>query len=146
MEWLETVTVKLSDENTLHTFPIPGSGVILAFILNILKNFVDRTELNKVTNWQRIVESFKYGYGKRTELGDANFVNITGVSNKKENKKFVFCIRSINITRERFLVVANFITLYRAMCGVCVFCVVVGYFFQKTFEVQSKYFNLSHNV
>lgn len=52
----------------------------MAFILNILKDFLALEEGESVKNLQRIVESFKYGYGKRTELGDTNFVYIEDVS------------------------------------------------------------------
>lgn len=43
-------------------------------MLNLLSGYLDLEDLNKITNWQRIVECFKYAYGKRTELGDSDFV------------------------------------------------------------------------
>lgn len=71
---MDPITAALPNNYTLYTSPLPGSGVILTFILNILHGFLDRTDTESVRNYQRIVESFKYGYGRRTELGDANYV------------------------------------------------------------------------
>lgn len=50
---------------------MPGSGSVLTFILNILKGY----QLNSDSlSTHRIVESFKYGYARRTQLGDKKFV------------------------------------------------------------------------
>lgn len=71
VRWEEPVTTDLSDEYKLYTAPLPSSGVVLVFMLNILKNFLpDRSP----QSYHRIVESFKYGYAQRTHLGDMRFV------------------------------------------------------------------------
>lgn len=49
--------------------------------MNILNGFIDYSHPASITNWQRIIESFKFGYGKRTELGDMKFVDVADVSN-----------------------------------------------------------------
>ncbi|KAF2900507.1 hypothetical protein ILUMI_05679, partial [Ignelater luminosus] len=72
--WRNPIVSKLPFNQTLYTIPLPGAGTILTFILNILSEYLDLDDISKVTNWQRIVESFKYAYGKRTELGDPDFV------------------------------------------------------------------------
>ncbi|KAF5277175.1 hypothetical protein FQR65_LT03881 [Abscondita terminalis] len=72
--WGEPIVAHLPDNRTLYTMPLTGSGVILTFIMNVLQSFLDTTNLNYVVNWQRIIESFKYAYAKRTELGDIPFV------------------------------------------------------------------------
>ena len=69
----------LPNDEILYTFPLPGSGVILSFMINILKGFLNLTEKLSPINVQRIVESFKYGYGRRTELGDTSFINVDDV-------------------------------------------------------------------
>jgi len=68
----------LANNITLYSVPPPGSGVILTLILNILNGMVPHE--NDVTTYQRITEAFKYGYGKRTQLGDPYFVDIDEVS------------------------------------------------------------------
>ncbi|KAJ3644637.1 hypothetical protein Zmor_022353 [Zophobas morio] len=75
IEWQEPVTISLPSNQVLYTSPLPGSGVILGFIMNILNGFIDYTQPDSVENWQRIIESFKFGYGRRTELGDSKFVD-----------------------------------------------------------------------
>lgn len=73
-QWLKPTESKLPDDLTLYSHPLPGSGVILTFIMNILSGFLDGTSPESALNYQRMIESFKYGYGKRTELGDVDFV------------------------------------------------------------------------
>ncbi|CAG8542906.1 10404_t:CDS:10 [Acaulospora morrowiae] len=55
------------------TTPEPASGAILIFMLNILEGY----ELNKSSltgiNLHRLVETLKFGFARRTELGDAAF-------------------------------------------------------------------------
>lgn len=78
IEWDEPRKVDLPFNQSLYTFPIPGSGAIMTFIINLMKGFVDYGEAESITNVQRIVESFKYGYGRRTELGDIDGINEVG--------------------------------------------------------------------
>lgn len=63
----------------------PGSGHILGFILNILDEYgltpESMNEDQKIVTHQRITEAMKWAYAKRTELGDAYFVDVSEVSN-----------------------------------------------------------------
>ncbi|KAH8386387.1 hypothetical protein KR093_000174, partial [Drosophila rubida] len=52
---------------TLYTTPLPSSGPILAFILNVMSELYASDE---GVYWQRVVETFKHAYGQRTNLGD----------------------------------------------------------------------------
>lgn len=74
--WSDPITISLPHNQTLYSFPPPGSGAVLAVILNILKDFLDLSDVYALKNWQRIVESFKYAYGDRTQLGDPRYVDI----------------------------------------------------------------------
>ncbi|KAJ8959082.1 hypothetical protein NQ318_022339 [Aromia moschata] len=91
--WETPVVATLSGDISLYSAPLPGSGVILAFILNILNNFVDSSDPDSVTTYQRIIESFKFGYGRRTELGDSNFVDVEELVSNLTSKSYAEYIR-----------------------------------------------------
>ena len=56
---------------TMHGVRPPGSGMILGYILNILKRYgISPSEEETPLLVHRIVEAFKWGYGARTEMGD----------------------------------------------------------------------------
>ena len=55
---------------TLHSFPPPGSGPILAYILNILKHFQISPGDDVPVLYHRMAEAFKWAYAERTKLGD----------------------------------------------------------------------------
>ncbi|XP_068633296.1 glutathione hydrolase 1 proenzyme-like [Battus philenor] len=72
-EWQEPIAVPITDGYTLYSVPLPGSGSVLAFILNMLHGWVgagSNAPVNSNLYWHRVVESFKYAYAKRTGLGD----------------------------------------------------------------------------
>lgn len=57
---------------TLYSQPLPASGVLLTFMLNILSGY--KLKDNDHLTMHRIIESFKYGYARRSNLGDQAFV------------------------------------------------------------------------
>jgi len=64
--------------------PLPGSGALLALILNVLDEYhFDNKSLSSVestvTTYHRITEAFKFAQARRGELGDTAFVSITDV-------------------------------------------------------------------
>ncbi|XP_022916211.2 glutathione hydrolase 1 proenzyme-like [Onthophagus taurus] len=94
-EWQEPIIVDLPFNQKLYTAPLPGSGVIMAFIVNILKDYLELSEGESVRNLQRIVESFKYGYGKRTELGDTNYIDIEYLLSNITSEEYAKDIRQL---------------------------------------------------
>nr|CAD7429315.1 unnamed protein product [Timema monikensis] len=81
------------------------SGAVIAFILNILEgyNFTAKsvsTIDDTVLTFHRIAEAFKYGYARRTELGDPNFVNVTEILKRLTSKSYATTIRR-NIRDDR---------------------------------------------
>ncbi|KAB0792868.1 hypothetical protein PPYR_14827 [Photinus pyralis] len=98
--WMEPLVSKLSGEQTLYTTPIPGSGPILTFILNVLNGYLDETDINKVENWQKIVETFKYAYAKRSEMGDTDFVDVRELMRNLTSQEYAKAIRE-KITVDR---------------------------------------------
>uniref|UniRef100_A0A1A9X248 Gamma-glutamyltransferase n=1 Tax=Glossina brevipalpis TaxID=37001 RepID=A0A1A9X248_9MUSC len=63
----EHVEAKITSTYKLYTTPLPTSGAVLAFILNVMSGLY--TE-NQDLYWHRVVESYKHAYGQRTNLGD----------------------------------------------------------------------------
>lgn len=77
--------LKLSQGITLYSVPPPGSGTILALILNILDGYnFNETSISSIERAiltdHRIVEAFKFAFAKRTELGDPEFLPTNLVS------------------------------------------------------------------
>lgn len=52
--------------------PAPSSGAVVLSILKVLMGY--RHVANAITKAHRMVETFKFGYGQRAELGDPEFV------------------------------------------------------------------------
>jgi len=81
-----------------YSTPPPGSGVVLSFILNILKGYnmkpSDRQGINNsVLTYHRIVEAFKFAYAYRALLGDQDFANVTEIIKNMTNAGFAESIR-----------------------------------------------------
>lgn len=72
VRWEKPISVNVMGNKSLHTISLPGSGAMVAFILNVLNEYLPREE--SVLSMQRIAEAFKFAYAKRTELGDSHFV------------------------------------------------------------------------
>ncbi|XP_029177745.1 glutathione hydrolase 1 proenzyme-like isoform X3 [Nylanderia fulva] len=70
--WKKPISLKMGNL-TFYSAPPPGSGAILMLILNILHRVLPANNENII--WQRIVETFKWAYARRTELGDPDFVD-----------------------------------------------------------------------
>ena len=77
-QWVDPVQVQLSNNLTLYSMPPPGSGVLVAYILNILDEYLVQTK-DKSTGksisqdpltYHRMAEAFKHAYAQRTKLGD----------------------------------------------------------------------------
>lgn len=54
----------------MYTPPLPTSGVLLAYILNVMSSLYTT---NENIYWQRLIETFKHAYGHRTNLGDIRY-------------------------------------------------------------------------
>lgn len=77
-DWMEPVRVQLKDNLVMYSMPPPGSGVLAAYILNILDLFAQENE-NQVSDtepltYHRMAEAFKHAYAQRTKLADPRFV------------------------------------------------------------------------
>ncbi|XP_053698974.1 glutathione hydrolase 1 proenzyme-like [Sabethes cyaneus] len=80
VRWDDSIPIKINGD-TMFVIPPPGSGILLGFIVNILRNYNFGPENVSTVNetiltYHRIIEAFKHSYGKRTLIGDPKFVNI----------------------------------------------------------------------
>ncbi|XP_074640409.1 glutathione hydrolase 1 proenzyme-like [Tubulanus polymorphus] len=79
---------------TFYGLPPPASSVVSCFILNLIKGFYvnksinsrDETEMSLL--YHRIIEAFKFGYSKRFELSDEDFVDIKQLMVNLTSKQF----------------------------------------------------------
>jgi len=86
VRWEEPVKTTLVGDLTVLGSPPPGSGVLVAYIMNILDglNFKPQ-DLNSteaiILDYHYMIEAFKYAFAKRGELGDPQFsANVQNVS------------------------------------------------------------------
>jgi gamma-glutamyltranspeptidase/glutathione hydrolase/leukotriene-C4 hydrolase len=81
--------------------PPPGSGILTAFILNILDGHIESENTARSsrdpTNYHRIAEAFKHAFAQRSKLADPHFVpEVNEVrSNHKVTKSFVEYLKPI---------------------------------------------------
>lgn len=90
---VEPIVFGLPNGLTLYSMPPPGSGVVLAYILNILSGYnfnADSvsTPEKTILTYHRIVEAMKFAYAKRTALGDARFVNVSELVRNMTSSEF----------------------------------------------------------
>lgn len=77
-EWLEPLSIKLSNNLTIHTSSVPSSGGLLTLIMNILDEFnFTPSSLNGTDNtsltYHKIMESLKWSFPQKYKLGDSKF-------------------------------------------------------------------------
>lgn len=77
-DWVTPIIAHLSDGLTMYSMPPPGSGVLVGFIMRLLDGYLQSATTNAQIT-QRITEAFKHAYGRRTELGDPKFTDISEV-------------------------------------------------------------------
>lgn len=95
--WDEPLVSNLTNGMKLFTVGLPASGAILTYILNIFDRFNftrdSIADFNKTTlTYHRMIETFKYAYALRNDMGDKEFVDMIEVS-KHCNliNKYIFC-------------------------------------------------------
>ncbi|XP_073988561.1 glutathione hydrolase 1 proenzyme-like isoform X2 [Rhodnius prolixus] len=91
--WLPPIVNHLKGGYTLYTMPPPGSGIVLSLILTILENQLNQDPKPNLYNIIRIVESFKYAYGFRTELGDPQYMDLSKVMTQMTSEDYIKDVR-----------------------------------------------------
>jgi gamma-glutamyltranspeptidase / glutathione hydrolase / leukotriene-C4 hydrolase len=95
VKWDEPMTATFRGGETLYTVPPPGSGALLALILNVLDEYhfdnksISSTE-NTIHTFHRITEAFKFATAHRGELGDTAYVSIKEVRVLLQFNSFLF--------------------------------------------------------
>lgn len=91
--WGEAVKAHLKAGSTLYTTPAPSSGPLLAFILNIISGYsgLDYSSLS----FHRIIESFKYAYAKRSDIGDPEHLEIGSLLSNLSDTTYANDIREL---------------------------------------------------
>lgn len=81
----DNIVMQLDDEYRMAGPPPPSSSILVAYILRIMKGFPLKQEKEMSANelslfYHRLVEAMKYAYGKRNNLGDPDFVDVSQVN------------------------------------------------------------------
>nr|XP_018896073.1 PREDICTED: gamma-glutamyltranspeptidase 1-like isoform X2 [Bemisia tabaci] len=88
----ETPTyASLKDNMTVYGVPLPASGPIATYILSILDALLPGEDLP--TDFTKIAEAFKFGYGRRSEFGDPEFVDVKNILSRMNDPKHIEEVR-----------------------------------------------------
>lgn len=101
VKWLRPLQTTLKSGEQLYTMPLSGSGALLIFVMNLLKDYDLKHD---ILSWHRIIESYKLAYAKRSELADSDFVesaaalvaNLTSLEFAREARKKIDDFRTHN--------------------------------------------------
>lgn len=90
---------ELFNGNSFFAFPLPTSGHILNFIINILNGYDIQNDSIEFHNrdkllYHRIVEAFKFGFAMRTKLGDEMSAEVVQTLSNLESAKYAESIRN----------------------------------------------------
>lgn len=104
VRWEAPMTVSLKNNKTLYSVPLPASGALVTFIMNILNEYLPAEQ--STTAIQRIAEAMKFAYAIRSELGDSKFVenmeevvqNLTDYNFAMEIRKKISDLKTQNDT------------------------------------------------
>ncbi|XP_071628925.1 scoloptoxin SSD14-like isoform X2 [Temnothorax longispinosus] len=98
VSWDQPIQTNLSSGIKLLTTGIPGSGAILSFILNVFDDYgftpASIADFNAtILTYHRMIETFKYAFALRTNLGDGAFIDMTEITRNLTSKSFARAIR-----------------------------------------------------
>lgn len=91
--WGEAETASLKDGTILFTTPAPTSGPLLTFIMNIMNGY-DSLDYSALT-YHRLMESLKFAFAKRTDLGDPQYVDIKSLLSNLRDVEYANKIRGM---------------------------------------------------
>lgn len=94
----EAIAAPLNNGDILYTPGPPSSGLLLGYILNILKGYNFNADSISTTNktiltYHRIVEAFKHAYSARNALGDEEFLDLKEIIDQLTSPEYGESIR-----------------------------------------------------
>ncbi|GFO36692.1 gamma-glutamyltranspeptidase 1 [Plakobranchus ocellatus] len=100
VKWTRPTVLILPGGYKLHSIPAPGGGPILCYILNILAGYNMKpsdvaTIEGEILTYHRIIEAFKFAYGKGADLGDEDFVDISQIAKEMTSRAFSEATRAL---------------------------------------------------
>lgn len=99
-KWVKPIESKLFNNESIFTFPLPTSGHVLSFIINILDGygFQDHSfeyhQDNKLI-YHRVMEAFKFGFAQRSKLGDVKSEDVLKLLDELESREHAESIRKL---------------------------------------------------
>ncbi|XP_054161799.1 scoloptoxin SSD14-like [Oppia nitens] len=92
----DVIKTQFKRENlTLHTMPLPGTGILLSFIMKVMENFDDlypnafKSLNTSILFYHRLMETFKYTFSCRMFLGDDNFEDMEAFMHNLSSPYFI---------------------------------------------------------
>lgn len=99
-KWGDAVSTRLFNGDAIYNFPLPASGNIINFIINVLNGYkfeehsLDYHNDEKLI-YHRIVEAFKFAFAKRTKLGDESSLEVNATLDELGSLQYADYIRSL---------------------------------------------------
>ncbi|XP_011171809.1 scoloptoxin SSD14 isoform X2 [Solenopsis invicta] len=98
VSWDQPIQTDLSGGIKLLTTGLPGGGALLSFILNVFDDYgftpASIADFNStILTYHRMIETFKYAFALRTNLGDGAFVDMIEITKNLTSKSFARAIR-----------------------------------------------------
>ncbi|KAF7988550.1 hypothetical protein HCN44_001123 [Aphidius gifuensis] len=99
VKWTDPIVSDFLNGTKLFTSNLPGSGGLLVLMLNIFDEFkFTRKNLiglpNEIETYHRIIETWKYVYAIRSQMGDPDFTNMTDLMKNITSKDFARNIKN----------------------------------------------------
>ncbi|XP_028046427.2 scoloptoxin SSD14 [Monomorium pharaonis] len=98
VSWDQPMQTNLSNGIKLLTTGLPGGGALLSFILNVFDDYgftpASIADFNStILTYHRMIETFKYAFALKTNLGDGSFVDMTEITRNLTSKSYARVIR-----------------------------------------------------
>lgn len=98
VKWEEPLKSTFADGSNLYTVGLPGSGPLLVFITNILDQYNLTSDSlngwnNTIKTYHRMIETFKYAYAFRSQMGDTDYVDISELLKNLTSRDFARMIK-----------------------------------------------------